>query len=209
MRILLVFASDLECSYFKMEKNMSHTIKTLISGVGVFSTIYSLTKYIYTSGAPDVIIHAGICGSFGTFPIGSTVHVRSEVFGDVGVIENNSFKSIFDMNLINPEAFPFTHGELLSSDLDIHFLPQARSVTVNTISSTEEQIRLLHNAYNPDIETMEGAAVHYVALRERVPFIHIRTVSNNVGERNKLLWDIDGACRNMNKEINRIIHTVL
>jgi futalosine hydrolase len=41
------------------------------------------------------------------------------------------------------------------------------------------------NTYNPHIETMEGAAVHYVALQETFPCIHIRAVSNAVGDRDR------------------------
>jgi futalosine hydrolase len=37
---------------------------------------------------------------------------------------------------------------------------------------------------------MEGAAFFYVCLMEKVPFIELRAVSNEVGERDKSQWDI-------------------
>src|SRR5947209_108843 len=72
----------------------------LITGVGMLQTMYHLSAYI-NSHKPDVIIQAGISGSFSNdLEQGQVVCVRNDSIGDLGVKENNEFVSVFDMNLI-------------------------------------------------------------------------------------------------------------
>ena len=58
------------------------------------------------------------------------------------------------------------------------------------------------------IESMEGAALHYVALMERVPFLQIRAVSNYAGERDKRKWNFGDSIGNLNRELVRIVTQV-
>ena len=62
--------------------------------------------------------------------------------------------------------------------------------------------------FNADIESMEGAAFHYVCLQQKINFLQIRGVSNVVGERNKANWKIKTAIKNMSKEALKIIKTL-
>ncbi len=48
---------------------------------------------------------------------------------------------------------------------------------------------------------MEGAALHFVCLRERIPFLQLRTISNKIGERDKTKWNIGLAILNLNAEL--------
>lgn len=155
---------------------------------------------------PDLIIHAGICGSFSVnIPIGVVVQVISDCFADIGVIEQGTFKDFFTMGLLNKADFPFSNGKLVLQKHIEQDIQQVNAVTVNTISSTPNQIEVLKNTYNPEIETMEGAAVHYVALQERIPCIHLRAVSNMVGERDKSKWEISKSLNNLHKTIHSLI----
>jgi futalosine hydrolase len=52
---------------------------------------------------------------------------------------------------------------------------------------------------------MEGAALHYVALCEKIPFLQLRAVSNYVGERDKNKWALREAIANLNMELQRIL----
>ena len=61
-------------------------------------------------------------------------------------------------------------------------------------------------SFNADIETMEGAALHYVCLQEHIPFLQIRSISNHVGERDKTKWKIKEAIENLNKELQILIN---
>ena len=52
---------------------------------------------------------------------------------------------------------------------------------------------------------MEGAALHYVCLSEKIPFLQLRSVSNYVGERDKSKWALREAIMNLNIELQRLI----
>ena len=53
---------------------------------------------------------------------------------------------------------------------------------------------------------MEGAALHYVGLMEKIPFIQLRAVSNYTGERNKKKWKMKEAIVNLNNELIRLLN---
>jgi futalosine hydrolase len=55
------------------------------------------------------------------------------------------------------------------------------------------------------VESMEGAALHYVCLSEKIPFLQLRGVSNYAGERNKSKWKLKEAIGNLNKELIRLL----
>lgn len=205
MNIVVVFPTELEAKNFIIPKNSNHSIEVLISGIGSYATIYSLTKYCLYS-KPDMIIHAGICGAFDSqLQIGEVVQVTSDCFADVGVYENNDFKSIFDMNFIDPQVYPYNKGTLELLQPIINFLPQVSAVTINTITSTEQQKQMLITKYHPSIESMEGAAVHYVALQEKISCVHVRAISNYVGERDKGMWNIKKALSNLHEKLELLL----
>jgi futalosine hydrolase len=52
---------------------------------------------------------------------------------------------------------------------------------------------------------MEGAALHYVALMEKIPFLQLRSLSNFVGERDKNKWLMKEAIINLNLELQSLI----
>jgi len=59
------------------------------------------------------------------------------------------------------------------------------------------------------IESMEGAAFHYVCLQEAVPFLQLRAVSNMIGERDKTKWLMKEAIDNLNKELIVLIRPMI
>jgi futalosine hydrolase len=62
--------------------------------------------------------------------------------------------------------------------------------------------------FSPEIESMEGAALHFVALHQNIPFIQMRSISNWVGERDKSKWKIKEAISNLNNELKKIIDLI-
>ena len=70
--------------------------------------------------------------------------------------------------------------------------------TVSVISILEE---IRTDKYKSQIESMEGAALHYIGRDLSIPFIQIRAVSNYVGERNKAKWKMQEAIYNLNETV--------
>lgn len=193
---------------FRINQN---EFSVLITGIGGIATSYHLTKAIAVKN-PTYVIQAGIAGSFhAEFPIGSVVCVQEEVVGDMGAEENSEFKDLFDLGLMNENDLPFRSKVLRNkfiSDQPQYGLPLVRSVSINEITTRKERIEHLRAKFNPDIESMEGAAFHYVCLNDHVPFLQIRAISNYVGERNKEKWDITKAIENLNQTIVKVLRSL-
>ncbi len=158
---------------------------------------------------PDLIIQAGIAGTFNTkAELGLVTAISEDILGDTGVEEGGVWKDVFDLNLEKRDNQPFANGRLPN----IHFekynllnLPAVTGITVNEITTKPERTDLLIEKYNPFIESMEGAALHYVCGKFSVPYIQIRAVSNYIGERNKANWKMKDAIINLNNALLQYI----
>ncbi|MDR2962711.1 MAG: futalosine hydrolase [Bacteroidales bacterium] len=205
-RIVIVFASHLEAQGFEIPPACEHRVEFLVSGVGAYAMQYALHDYCMHH-SPEIIVCAGIAGAFSQeYQIGQIVALTSDCFADVGVISGTTFQSIFDMKLAHAEQTPFVHGRLPITCAPLrHSLPQVSGITVNTITASEPMRDLWRKTYNPAVETMEGAAVHYVALRQNLPCLHLRAISNMVGERNKDKWNIPLALENLYNELRNVL----
>lgn len=205
MQILLLAATQQEISPF-IGANTGTDV--LISGVGLPSAMYHLQKRMQQIDY-DLIIQAGIAGSFNRgIELGQTLWVKQDSFGDLGTEEKEIFSPVFDSGLADKNEFPFTNGWLLNESevtKKIEF-NAAKAVTVNKVTDSRLQEQQIISHFDPDIESMEGAALHYVCLQENIPFLQLRTVSNYVGERDKTKWKMKEAIMNLNTELIKLIN---
>ncbi len=205
MRILLIAATKTEIQPFI---TANPDVEVLITGVGVPATIYHLQKCIHQTDY-DLIIQAGIAGSFnaGIF-LGKTVLVKQDCFADLGMEEKENYTPVFDTEFGSKDEFPFNDGWLINSNekLLTSELQVVKAITVNKVSDSQLQKQQFIQSFNADIETMEGAALHYVCLQEKVPFLQIRSISNYVGERDKSKWSLPDAINNLNIELTKLIN---
>lgn len=207
MKILLVAATYQEIEPFI---GLKSDVEILITGVGIPSTIYHLTKKLLTEKF-NVVIQAGIGGSFSKkIILGDVVLIQSDAFTDIGVEENKKFKSIFELGFVDVNEFPFSNGELINNTavFQTFDLKSAKGITVNTIHDKKKKAKILKKRFNAEVESMEGAAFHFVCLQQQVPFIQIRAISNKVGERDKSKWDIKNAIANLNEELIKLIDSI-
>lgn len=186
-------------------------VEVLITGVGLTATTYALTKSVLTK-RPRFILQAGVAGCINKqFPLTKVVIVEHETLGDQGVEENGNFRSVFDLNLLDKNSPPWKNGKL-SNDVEAlrkTGMSIVNAVTVHEISTNEKRIDFYRNELRADIESMEGAALHYVALSEKIPFLQMRSLSNFAGERDKNKWVMDIAIANLNLELQRIFIKML
>jgi futalosine hydrolase len=206
--ILLIAATEFEIPSFINQEEKKTDI--LITGVGVPATLYHLQKRLQQIDY-DWVIQAGIGGAFNEKDtLGEVVVVGQDVFGDLGMEEKSRFTPIFKSGFIKENEFPFTNGWLNNNNEIIKQLPlkTVKGVTVNKVSDSLLQKDQLLNNFNAAIESMEGAALHYVCLQEKISFIQLRSFSNYVGERDKSKWKIKDAINNLNKELHTIIELI-
>ena len=207
--ILIVSATEMEVATAKEQLNASPNISFHITGVGMLATAVSLTKLVIKH-QPDLIIQVGIAGCFDTsIDLGKVVLVQEEILGDTGVEENGEWKDLFQTKFIAPNDTPFTNGRLINKHLSAYNqlqLPAVSALTVNEITTRKERIAQLKAIYNPTIESMEGAALHYIGNDLNTPYLQIRGLSNYIGERDKSKWKIKEAVENANQVL---IETVI
>ena len=224
-KILIVVSTEKEV--FELEKKFKYlktinscltsyrhddlNIDILISGVGVPSTMYYLTKTLMEH-AYDLIINIGICGSFSEdLTIGDPVSVILDEFADLGMTyPNNSFKTLFEEEFIKPDDSPYKNGKLFNQFqqfIDTE-LPKVTSITVNSVSGSRKQIKMRREKFDPDIETMEGAAVAYVCLSENINYLQIRTISNMVEPRNRANWDMPLALISLSETLETVLNNI-
>ncbi len=189
----------------------SHRISVLVTGVGPVATTWKLAGYL-SARKPDLLINAGITGAYDHSLVpGDVVLVGEEQLADTGAEESDGrLISLFDMNLLDPDEFPYRGGRLVNPDCEnTHFLRQVRGLTVGRASGTEASITALLNKY-PDAQTesMEGAAVFYCCLLSGVRFLEIRSVSNYVEPRNRKNWNIPLAVSSLNNVLKDLLQTV-
>lgn len=213
MNVLVIAATDRELTGLKEISftRPSLMVHTAVTGVGLLPSSYAIMQLIARL-KPELIIQVGIAGSFNpTLVLGTAVTVRQEMVADMGVYESDGYHDIFDLGLAEKNMPPFEQGAIVNHHdhlIESASLPAVSAVSVNEISTSTEKINVFAEKYKADIESMEGAALHYVCAMQQIPFIQIRGISNLVGERDKTKWKIPesmlaatNACINL---INKI-----
>ncbi len=202
MKLLIVAATEFEIApYISNNKDA----EILITGVGSPACMYALTKRLQVSKY-DFVIQAGIAGTFkNAFALGETFFVKTDAFADLGIYENERFFTLFEKNFVDPNAVPYKNGWLENFAENSFNLATAKSITVNTVTDNFLQTSMFTKKYDPDIESMEGAAFHYVCIQENVAFLQLRSVSNFVGERIKTNWKMKESIVGLNENLSRIV----
>lgn len=169
---------------------------------------YHLTNALHHLD-PQLIINVGIAGSYdAAIQKGECVIVAKDCFADIGIDDNSNFRTAFQENLIKANEFPYTDGWLHCTVPNYEILKQYRTVsaiTVNTVNGSETRIKNVIEKFNPQIETMESAAVLFVALQRHIPCILLRSISNRVEPRHKANWEIEKAVFSLNLSLDKIL----
>lgn len=201
MRVLIVVATAIEAQWIREALDQKRAqpgveIAYCMTGPGLLFTAARLSETVCLS-PPDFALQLGIAGTFGGLENGDLVAVASEQLADVGA-ENHpeGFLDLFELGLME-DTFPeFAEKRLVNPlaagriESDLRWVD---GVSVNVCTGTGKTAEFRKNRYGTAIETMEGAAFHYVCLRHKIPFLQLRGISNVAGIRDKASWDIEGA----------------
>jgi futalosine hydrolase len=198
MRVIITAATNLEldgCAKKASQvfKKSKLNISFHATGIGMLASGVKLTQ-LTTTYKPDLIIQMGIAGTYSkNEPLGKVMVVASESIADLGVRENGTFKDLFETGLQKENEAPFKKRKLTNptiKSLNVLKSDLVAAVTINEITTSPKRIKEIIEARNPVLESMEGAALHYVGCFTKTPFIQIRAISNYVGERNKAKWKL-------------------
>jgi futalosine hydrolase len=182
----------------------------LISGIGLTASTYHLAKQL-TLKKYDLVIQAGVAGCFDLrIALGAVVIVKQDAIADQSVIELQKLRTLFDLNLVPQDQYPYKKGWLINPNKEVlkkTKLKIVKGISVNQISTSKQMIKFYRDVFDPVTESMEGAALHYVCITENVPFVQIRSISNYIGERNKQKWNMMDSITNLNYELIKLIKT--
>lgn len=182
----------------------SHNIDICITGVGMMAATFALTRSVFT-GEHDFVLQAGIGGGLDpAVLLGSVVAVATEQLGDLGAEDHEAFLNIFDLGFAGNDSFPFTNGQLINPMAGLPFdisLPRHHGLTVNTVSGNRATIAQRYKDNPATIESMEGAALHYVCLQAGIPFLQVRSISNYITPRDRSSWQIGKAINSLNAQL--------
>lgn len=179
-------------------------IEVCITGVGLMPATFSLTQKLLTNSY-DFVLQAGIGGCIDPFvELGSVVAISSERLGDLGAEDHDKYIDIFDLGFIGNDEHPFTNARLINPMDNFPFpidLPTVEGLTVHTVSGSETTITRRYGQFSAKVESMEGAALHYVCLQLGVPFLQVRSISNYITPRDRSSWKIGKAVGALNAQL--------
>jgi futalosine hydrolase len=195
-------------NYFQLTIQGS-PINLLITGVGIPQALFE-TANILLAGKFQIAIQVGIAGSFIKNVLnGEVVVIAEDQFGDLGIENNDGFRTLFEAGFAMPDLAPFMKGCLQNPLKNTIWLPdnikKVRGLTVNLVTSNKDLILQRVTKFNAEVETMESAAFFYSCLRTGTAFISLRGISNMVGEADKSKWFISEAIQNSCNSLIEIV----
>jgi len=221
MRILLVVATSFELkpimddlgsktddpNFYSIQSN-KHELGLLVTGIGPIFTTFELTRHL-SHNTYDLVINAGICGAFSSkYEIGEVLEIVEDQFADVGIDDNGTFKTLFEMGFMNASQPPFIEGKLFANAPFKTGLRKASAITVSKTNGSSASIESVHLKFAAKTESMEGAACFYASHKSDIPCLQIRSVSNFVEPRDFSRWNIQLAIKNLNKEIIHFLENI-
>jgi futalosine hydrolase len=181
-----------------------HDVDVLTTGVGMIATAAWCSR-TFAAEHYDLALNVGLCGSFdASLAAPDVVHVTADRIAELGAEDGDDFLTIHQLQLLGENDFPFDGGLLVNTNPpplpSLATLRSVTGITVNTVHGNERTIAAVRDRYDPDVESMEGAAFMYASLIAGVPFAQVRAVSNAVVRRNRGAWKIDEAIRALGEQ---------
>lgn len=191
-----------------------HRFDLLITGIGPVATAWAMTRRLSMNPKPDLVINAGIAGSFRDDLLkGNVVVPVSDLFADAGVETSAGFLTLYEAGLEKADTYPFVEGRLISDNrytqLATGIVRPVKAISVSASTGSLAAMERLKRKFDPDIETMEGAAFFYICSMEKIPSLAIRSVSNMVGPRDKTKWDIPLAIENLTLSLQDMVDKLI
>ncbi|MEU6540510.1 futalosine hydrolase [Streptomyces sp. NPDC047000] len=169
----------------------------LAAGVGpaaaAAATATALTAAALRDEPYDLVVAAGIGGGFVPHaPVGSVVVADRIIAADLGADSADGFLSVETLGF--GRATHVCPPRLSTAVALALGATRAPVLTVTTATGTAARARTLTKAHpGAGAEAMEGFGVAQAAAAHAVPVLEIRTISNEVGPRDRAAWRMGEA----------------
>jgi futalosine hydrolase len=176
----------------------------LVTGIGPINAALALGRLLGSGLELSGVLNVGIAGTYSTasYPLASKVLVGREIWPEFGLwtaqgldckalgwaMGKTEQGAVWDRIELEPQSnCPYLGLSVPTGT------PETISLSVGGVTGFEERRQLLQGMYLADIENMEGFALAWACLRQNIPFVEVRSISNLVGSREKKDWDLNGA----------------
>ncbi|MDB5115008.1 MAG: Futalosine hydrolase [Mucilaginibacter sp.] len=195
MEALAMQKSDEDENLFVARHTSVANCSVLVTGAGMVPTAFALGRHL-PHNVYNLVINLGVAGSFDrNIKLGDVVEITKDTFAELGAEDDTRFINIEQLGL---GASIFNPTSSLSHFTKKINPPKVTAITVNTVHGNDATIATAVSRFNPQLESMEGAAFFYACRELKVPCIQIRAVSNYVEKRNRDNWQIGLAVKNLN-----------
>ena len=148
---------------------------------------------------PGRIVNVGVAGCFENVPIGTLVLAEKFMQHDVDTTAIGD--PIGLVSTVNRVEFPTAEPELARAAMDRTGLPyRVGSVATGEWFATEcDRARWIADTFHPLLIEMEGGAAAQVCLRNDVPFLALKSVSDCVLEHHDFYFNFPQAMKDLNR----------
>lgn len=196
-RVLIVTAVDAEKEAVQRGLNHAPGFDVIAGGVGPAATAAATARRL-VQGTYDWVISAGIAGGFaGQAEVSSIVIADTIIAADLGSETEDGFSSVQELGFgtdrvqAQPDSARKLAEALTHAGVPVTLGPV---LTVSTTTGTAATAaRLLERVPDAAAEAMEGFGVATAAAAAGVPVLEIRSISNQVGPRDRSAWKIKEA----------------
>lgn len=211
MQHTFVYATIEHADAGYIEQGYIGTIPVYIGICGVGPVLSALTcsewlaRYSITS-----LVLCGIAGAYSIeeLPLSSVVFVTEDIYGEYGIrtgidISSSLFPFFHDKERTIKDSIQSASPESIldSLGLQYHMCAEVTGITVAGVSGDRATAKQLRSMYTrASIENMEGFSIALASHRSNIPFIHIRSISNEVGIREN--WAIEESLITLSETVS-------
>ena len=180
----------------------------LITGVGIFQTVYNLTLAL-AQKKYDLVITAGIAGDYNRDrDLNQMFMIGKSTFADTGFEdEEGGFVPLIGICVFS-DFERYIYNNVSGEFADRILLPTATANTISRTCTDPTHVASLLQQFPADLETMESAAYSYVCALQNVQYAEIRCTSNHILPKKQEKWQIDGALRTLGTHVDRILEEI-
>lgn len=163
----------------------------------------------------SLVLSMGVAGAFPSARLrhGDTAVATSIVAADLGAMSPERFLDLNALGLDGgatvecPPALVASARDRLDA-AGLHVAVGA-ILTLSTMTGTAERAAELMGRHGAVAEAMEGAGVAHVAALHGIPVLEVRTISNEVGLRDRTSWDLVTALTSLGVAAGAILRSPL
>ncbi len=173
-------------------------VLVVAGGVGPAAAA-AATAHVAATEDVGLVVSMGVAGAFGSARLrhGDIAVATSIVAADLGALSPERFLDLDALGLDGAAAVDCPPG-LVGTARDrlaaagLHVAVGA-ILTLSTMTGSAERAAELMSRHGAVAEAMEGAGVAHVATLHGLPVLEVRSISNEVGLRDRASWDLPAA----------------